>query len=68
MKTGIEEHIVILKANEDLKKAFAKTLVAVRDLNLAPGLDNEVMQGLQDIERVARYLHRKAKVIARTQP
>lgn len=68
MRTGIEEHIVIFKAEEDLRKAFSKTLVAVRDLHLAPGADNEVMRGLQDIERVARYLHRKATVIARTQP
>lgn len=64
----VEDHHTILKASEDLSKAFSKHLNAVYDLKLAPGLDNDVMVSLAEIERVARYLKRKANVIARTQP
>jgi hypothetical protein len=64
----VEDHHTILKASEDLDKAFSKTLDAVNDLSLMPGTGNELMLALQQLERVTRYLQRKAKVIARTQP
>jgi hypothetical protein len=64
----VEDHHTIFKASEDLDKAFDELLNEVRELNLAPGLDNGVMVALQKIERVSRFLKRKANVIASTQP
>jgi len=64
----VEDHHTILKADEDLRKAFHEVLNGVRDLHLTPGTDNDVMVGLQKLERVSRFLQRKANVIARTQP
>ncbi len=64
----VENHHTILKASEDLTKAFSEHLNAIYSLNLPPGSDHETMASLQKIERVARYLKRKANDIARTQP
>jgi len=64
----VEDHHTILKASEDLDKAFDELLNEMRELNLTPGLDNGVMVALQKIERVSRFLKRKANVIASTQP
>lgn len=64
----VEDHHTILKAAEDLGKAYSKHLSALYDLTATDGLNNEVMVSLAEVERVARYLKRKANVIGRTQP
>ena len=64
----VEDHHTILKVSEDLNKAFGKVLTEMLDLGLNDDSKKELMIAMQELERVARYLDRKAKVVARTQP
>lgn len=64
----VEDHHTILKTDEDLRRAFHEVLNEVRDLHLTSGTDTGLMIALQKIERVSRFVQRKANVIASTQP
>lgn len=64
----VENHHTILKASEDLNKHLSKLVAEISDLGLHDGSHGELLLAVQNLQRVARRLERKAQVIARTQP